>query len=271
MQFCNTYIFDMSQKLWLISAILTKLGMLHLQVFIANACSQITGPVVLHTYKKITKLTLENNKQNARENSNNKFHFKWDNSISSWCGGKNSGTIWSILFWSTLEWWLWWNWWWWLEPKFVLELNNWELGVAPSGLVDTPDKIWGVCWGPAPLLPLPPLWLVPPFDPPLPEFWCPTLEGTGCVKLLLDTLLDSRELEAWHEAEVGVARVTQGWIRTSSVVNLCVGSFLSKHRIKHLALELILSGRVNWPRRILANRPVCSWPWNGYLKKIAIN
>lgn len=236
--------------------------MLHLQVSLQMPAHKLQA--CSFTYKKVTKLTLENNKQNARENSN-KFHFKWDNSISSWCGGKNSGTIWSILFWSTLEWWLWWNWWWWLEPKFVLELNNW-VGVAPSGFVVTPANIWGVCWGPAPLLPLPPLWLVPPFDPP-PPVWCPALEGTGCVKLLLDTLLDSLELEAWQDAEVGVARVTQGWIRTSSVVSLCVGSFLSKHRIKHLALELILSGRVNWPRRILANRPVCSWPWNGYLKK----
>jgi len=189
-----------------------------------------------------------------------KLHFKWANSISSWCGGKNSGTIWSKLFWSTLEWWLWWKWWW-FEPRFVLELNNW-VGVAPSGLVVTPANICGVCWGPAPLAaaegaaPLDPLPL-----PPAPA----ALEGTGCVKLLLDTLLDSLELEAWQDAEVGVASVTQGWIRTSSVVNLCVGSFLSKHRIKHLALELILSGRVNWPRRILANRPVCSWPWNGYL------
>lgn len=73
-----------------------------------------------------------------------------------------------------------------------------------------------------------------------------------------ETRRDSRELEEWQEADVGVAKVTQGWMRTSSVVNLWLGSFLSRHRIKHLALELILSGRVNWPRRILANRPVCS-------------
>ena len=65
------------------------------------------------------------------------------------------------------------------------------------------------------------------------------------LELLLETLLDSLELEVWQEAEEGVIRVTQGCMRTSSVVNLCVGSFLNRHRIRHLALELILSGRVN--------------------------
>ena len=56
-------------------------------------------------------------------------------------------------------------------------------------------------------------------DPPLPPAPPPLLDvveelgGLGC------TLLESLELEAWH-AEVGVARVTQGWISTSSVVNL---------------------------------------------------
>ena len=133
----------------------------------------------------------------------------------------------------------------------MLELNSWE-GVAPRGVVN----IWGGCW------------LAPP------PWWLDELEllGTGWVTLELEeTRLDSRELEVWQEAEEGVARVTQGWIRTSSVVNLCVGSFLSKHRMRHLARELILSGNVNWPRRILANRPVCSWPWNGYLKKFQIS
>ena len=78
----------------------------------------------------------------------------------------------------------------------MLELNN-CVGVAPKGVVTPAANICGVCWGPAP--PLAPELVVPT-----------TLEGTGCVKLLLDTLLDSLELEVWQEAEVGVARVTQG-------------------------------------------------------------
>ena len=83
------------------------------------------------------------------------------------------------------------------------------------------------------------------------------------------TRLDSRGFpeDPWQEVcPLGVERVTQGWMRTSSVVNRVVGSLRSKQRMRHLARELILSGSVNWPRRILANRPVCSWPWNGYLK-----
>lgn len=61
-------------------------------------------------------------------------------------------------------------------------------------------------------------------------------------------------------------RVSQGCMRTSSVVSRWVGSFRRRHRIRHLAREDTLSGRLKWPRRILANRPVCSWPWNGYLQ-----
>lgn len=85
--------------------------------------------------------------------------------------------------------------------------------MAPRGVV-TPANICGVCWGPAPapLWPLPPLAAegAAPLDPlPLPPAPA-ALVGTGCVKLLLDTLLDSLELEAWQEAEVGVASVTQG-------------------------------------------------------------
>ena len=88
------------------------------------------------------------------------------------------------------------------------------------------------------------------------------------------TRLDSRGFpeDPWQEVcPLGVERVTQGWMRTSSVVNRVVGSLRSKQRMRHLARELILSGSVNWPRRILANRPVCSWPWNGYLETIIIS
>ena len=60
--------------------------------------------------------------------------------------------------------------------------------------------------------------------------------------------------------------VTQGCASTSSVVNLSSGSFLKRHRIRHFALDEIESGIVNCPLRILANKPVCSWPWNGYLR-----
>ena len=79
------------------------------------------------------------------------------------------------------------------------------MGVAPKGVV-TPPSICGVCWGPAPVLAAEgatPLELVPLPAP-------AALEGTGCCKLLLDTLLDSLELEVWQDAEVGVANVTQG-------------------------------------------------------------
>ena len=59
---------------------------------------------------------------------------------------------------------------------------------------------------------------------------------------------------------------SQGWTRTSSVVILSLGSFLSRHLIRHFARELRFSGRVNWPRLIFAKRPLCSAPWNGYLQ-----
>ena len=88
------------------------------------------------------------------------------------------------------------------------------------------------------------------------------------------TRRDSRGFpeDPWQEVcPLGLERVTQGWMRTSSVVSLVVGSLRSKQRMRHLARELILSGNVNWPRRILANRPVCSWPWNGYLETIVIS
>ena len=58
---------------------------------------------------------------------------------------------------------------------------------------------------------------------------------------------------------------SQGWTRTSSVVILSLGSFLSRHLIRHFARELRFSGRVNWPRLIFAKSPLCSAPWNGYL------
>lgn len=68
----------------------------------------------------------------------------------------------------------------------VVELSNW-VGVPPTRGVAV-KVCWGVCWT---LL----------------------MEGTG-VKLaeleLLETRLDSLELEVWQEAEVGVAKVTQG-------------------------------------------------------------
>ena len=55
-------------------------------------------------------------------------------------------------------------------------------------------------------------------------------------------------------------------------IHLSSGSFLNRHLMRHFALEEIESGMLNWPRRILANKPVCSWPWNGYLKaKESIN
>ena len=59
---------------------------------------------------------------------------------------------------------------------------------------------------------------------------------------------------------------SQGWTRTSSVVILSLGSFLSRHLIRHLARELRLSGKVNCPLLILANKPLCSAPWKGYLQ-----
>ena len=63
---------------------------------------------------------------------------------------------------------------------------------------------------------------------------------------------------------------SQGWTRTSSVVILSLGSFLSKHLMRHFALELRLSGSVNCPRLILAKSPVCSAPWKGYLQRSKI-
>ena len=61
------------------------------------------------------------------------------------------------------------------------------------------------------------------------------------------TRLDSRGFpeDPWQEVWLGVESVTQGWMRTSSVVNLVVGSLRSKQRMRHLARELILSGSVN--------------------------
>ena len=60
---------------------------------------------------------------------------------------------------------------------------------------------------------------------------------------------------------------TQGWRRTSSVVIRSPGSFRSRHLMRHLARDESESGRENWPRRILANNPLCSAPWKGYLEK----
>ena len=60
--------------------------------------------------------------------------------------------------------------------------------------------------------------------------------------------------------------ISQGWTNTSSVVILSLGSLRSRHLIRHFARELRLSGRLNWPRLILANRPLCSAPWKGYLQ-----
>ena len=59
---------------------------------------------------------------------------------------------------------------------------------------------------------------------------------------------------------------SHGCTSTSSVVILSPGSFLRRHLMRHLAREERESGREKWPRRILANSPLCSAPWKGYLQ-----
>ena len=99
----------------------------------------------------------------------------------------------------------------------------------------------------------------PPDDdpPPLCEWPCP------CLLLLLlppedeDWLLREGRSLAW---------VIQGWMRTSSVVSRSSGFLRRRQRMRQRARDEMESGRLNWPRRILAKRPWCSCPWKGYLK-----